>query len=118
MWCIGCGMMMGQVTVVGFGAEYNSSVPVGGEKQSEASNTTGMCVCSEACIWRDAKKERKKGKKHGMEGGEGKKDEKKRHTGFNPFLISLSSVPPLIAMTGAASGSWAMGEPHSEQNQR
>jgi len=39
-------------------------------------------------------------------------------TGLSVFLISLSSEPPLRATTGAASGSWAMGEPHSEQNQR
>lgn len=42
----------------------------------------------------------------------------KRLTGFNPFLISVSSVPPLIAITGAASGSCAIGDPHSEQNHR
>lgn len=41
------------------------------------------------------------------------------HTGFRFFLISVSSEPPLRAMiSGAASGSWAMGEPHSPQNQR
>jgi hypothetical protein len=31
----------------------------------------------------------------------------------------VASEPPLRAMiSGAASGSWAMGEPHSSQNQR
>lgn len=40
-------------------------------------------------------------------------------TGFRFFLISLSSVPALMAMiSGAASGSCAMGEPHSEQKRR
>lgn len=40
-------------------------------------------------------------------------------TGFKFFLISLSRVPALMAIiSGAASGSWAMGEPHSEQNRR
>jgi hypothetical protein len=35
------------------------------------------------------------------------------------FLISVSRVPALRAMiSGAASGSWAMGEPHSEQKRR
>lgn len=44
---------------------------------------------------------------------------KDKPTGFRFFLISVSSVPALIAMiSGAASGSWAMGEPHSEQNRR
>jgi hypothetical protein len=46
-------------------------------------------------------------------------DEKEKHTGFRVFLISESREPPLRAMMGgAASGSWAMGEPHSSQNQR
>ncbi len=41
------------------------------------------------------------------------------HTGFNVFLISTSRDPPLSAiMGGAASGSWAIGEPQSPQNQR
>ena len=41
----------------------------------------------------------------------------KAHTGFRFFLISLSRVPALRAMiSGAASGSWAMGLPHSGQN--
>lgn len=40
-------------------------------------------------------------------------------TGFRFFLISMSRVPALMAMiSGAASGSWAIGEPHSEQNIR
>lgn len=40
-------------------------------------------------------------------------------TGFRFFLISESRVPPLRAMiSGAASGSWAMGDPHSEQKSR
>jgi len=40
-------------------------------------------------------------------------------SGLSVFLISLSSVPPLMAMiSGAASGSWAIGEPHSEQKRR
>lgn len=40
-------------------------------------------------------------------------------SGLRVFLISVSSVPALIAMiSGAASGSWAMGEPHSEQKIR
>jgi hypothetical protein len=40
-------------------------------------------------------------------------------TGLSFFLRSVSSVPPLSAIiSGAASGSWAMGEPHSEQNRR
>ena len=34
-------------------------------------------------------------------------------------MISVSKVPALRAMiSGAASGSWAMGEPHSEQKMR
>lgn len=42
-----------------------------------------------------------------------------RLTGFNVFLISESRVPPFRAMiSGAASGSWAIGEPHSEQKIR
>jgi hypothetical protein len=41
------------------------------------------------------------------------------HTGFRVFLISVSKVPALRAMIGgAASGSWAIGEPHSEQKRR
>lgn len=41
------------------------------------------------------------------------------HTGFRVCLISLESVPALMAMMGgAASGSWAMGEPHSPQKMR
>lgn len=40
-------------------------------------------------------------------------------TGFKFFLISLSRVPALRTMiSGAAEGSWAMGEPHSEQKSR
>lgn len=40
-------------------------------------------------------------------------------TGFNVFLISVSNVPALRAIIGgAASGSWAIGEPHSEQKVR
>lgn len=40
-------------------------------------------------------------------------------TGFRVFLMAVSKVPALIAMiSGAASGSWAMGEPHSEQKMR
>lgn len=40
-------------------------------------------------------------------------------SGLRVFLISVSSVPALMAMiSGAASGSWAMGEPHSEQKIR
>lgn len=40
-------------------------------------------------------------------------------TGLRFFLISVSKVPALSAMiSGAASGSWAMGEPQSEQNRR
>lgn len=50
------------------------------------------------------------------QGGEAKR--KRKRTGFRFFLISLSSEPPLTARMGAPSGSWAMGEPHSEQNQR
>lgn len=49
---------------------------------------------------------------------ETKEKKRKKLTGFNPFLISTSSVPPLIAITGAASGSCAIGDPHSEQNHR
>ena len=42
-----------------------------------------------------------------------------RLTGFNAFLISVSNVPALRAIIGgAASGSWAIGEPHSEQKVR
>lgn len=41
------------------------------------------------------------------------------HTGLRVFLISVSRVPAFSAMiSGAASGSWAMGEPHSEQKMR
>lgn len=48
-----------------------------------------------------------------------KKSEKGKRTGLRVFLISVDSEPPLRAMiSGAASGSWAMGEPHSSQNQR
>lgn len=40
-------------------------------------------------------------------------------TGFKFFLISVSRVPALRAIiSGAAEGSWAMGEPHSEQKIR
>lgn len=40
-------------------------------------------------------------------------------TGLRFFLSSESKVPALRAMiSGAASGSWAMGEPHSEQKRR
>lgn len=40
-------------------------------------------------------------------------------SGLSVFLISVSRVPALRAMiSGAASGSWAMGEPHSEQKMR
>jgi hypothetical protein len=42
-----------------------------------------------------------------------------QRTGFKFFLISVSRVPAFRAMIGgAASGSWAMGEPHSEQKMR
>ena len=41
------------------------------------------------------------------------------HTGFKVCLILSSRVPALMAMiSGAASGSCAMGEPHSEQKMR
>ena len=40
-------------------------------------------------------------------------------TGLRFFLSSVSSVPALRAMiSGAASGSWAIGEPHSGQKIR
>lgn len=40
-------------------------------------------------------------------------------SGFRFFLISMSRVPALRAMiSGAASGSWAIGDPHSEQKMR
>lgn len=40
-------------------------------------------------------------------------------TGLRVFLISASREPPLRAMIpGAASGSWAIGEPHSLQKMR
>lgn len=40
-------------------------------------------------------------------------------SGFSFLLISVSSVPALMAMiSGAASGSCAMGDPHSEQKMR
>jgi hypothetical protein len=40
-------------------------------------------------------------------------------SGLSVFLMSLSSVPPLRAMiSGAASGSCAIGEPQSEQKRR
>jgi len=40
-------------------------------------------------------------------------------TGFNFFLISISNVPAFIAIiSGAESGSCAIGEPHSEQKIR
>lgn len=40
-------------------------------------------------------------------------------SGLSVFLMSLSRVPALMAMiSGAASGSWAIGEPHSEQKIR
>lgn len=43
----------------------------------------------------------------------------RKRTGFRFFLISVSKVPALRAIIGgAASGSWAMGEPHSEQKMR
>lgn len=43
----------------------------------------------------------------------------KELTGFSFFLSSALRVPPLRAMIGgAASGSWAMGEPHSGQKIR
>ena len=48
-----------------------------------------------------------------------KGSEKVKPTGLSVFLISLFNVPALMAMiSGAASGSWAMGEPHSEQKIR
>lgn len=40
-------------------------------------------------------------------------------SGFSVFLISVSRVPAFRAMiSGAASGSWAIGDPHSEQKIR
>lgn len=43
----------------------------------------------------------------------------REHTGLRFFFSSESRVPALRAMiSGAASGSWAMGEPHSEQKRR
>lgn len=42
-----------------------------------------------------------------------------KHTGLRFFLSSASRVPAFRAMiSGAASGSWAMGDPHSPQNTR
>lgn len=46
-------------------------------------------------------------------------DKGKLRTGFRFFFCSQSSVPALMAMiSGAASGSCAMGEPHSVQKTR
>lgn len=40
-------------------------------------------------------------------------------SGLSVFLMSVSSVPALMAMiSGAASGSWAIGDPHVGQKTR